>query len=225
MRPVLKVCAFVIVPILPIMPGCGLVRIPAEPDAAPSDGMPPDATIPDALPSDPIPDAMPPPDVLPCRFDLDLTAVNEELEGDSVEYQGLLLYGSRVSIFPGLGLGMVGIGPSDRYIDGVEEVTINFATPPGAADIFYTVAEATDADGDSVRGMHELRAYYFPSGQDARLIDGEARFELNAIFPTLDRASRVTIRARQDGIRVSRLEYSVCQPPAPTLRSSRVRTP
>jgi hypothetical protein len=215
MRPVLKVCPLVI---LPILPGCGLVRIPAEPDAAPLDAMPPDAAVPDAPL---IPDATPPPDSRPCRFDVDLTAVPEVLEGDSVEYQGLLLYGSRVSIYPGLGLGVVGSGPSDRYVDGPEEVTINFASPPGAADIFYTVAEATDADSDSVRGMHELRAYYFPSGQDAIYVDGEDRFDLNGLFPTLDRASRLTIRARQDGIRISRLEYSVCQPPRFTRNGTR----
>lgn len=222
MRPVLKVCALVILPTLPGMAACGLVRIPAELDAAPLDGMPPDAAIPDALP---IPDATPPPDGPPCRFDMDLTAVSEELEGDSVEYQGLLLYGSRVSIYPGLGLGMVGSGPSDRYIDGFEEVTINFTSPPGAADIFYTVAEATDVDGDTVPGLHELRAYYFPSGQATRLIDGDARFDLDALFPDLDRASRLTIRAREDGIRISRLEYSVCQPPPITRNASRLRTP
>ena len=210
MRPVLKVCPLVI---LPILAGCGLVRIPAEPDAASPDAIPPDAAIPDAPL---VPDALPPPDGRPCKFDLDLTAVEEVLEGDSVEYEGLLLYGSRVSIYPGLGLGMVGSGPSDRYIDGLEEVTINFASPPGAADIFYTVAEATDADDDTVPGMHELRAYYFPSGQDAVYVDGDDRFDLNGLFPTLDRASRLTIRARQDGIRISRLEYSVCQPPRAT---------
>jgi hypothetical protein len=219
MRPVLKVCLLVI---LPILPGCGLVRIPAEPDAAPVDGMPLDAAIPDAPV---IPDAMPPPDSRPCRFDVDLTAVSEELEGDSIEYQGLLLYGSRVSIFPGLGLGVVGSGPSDRFVDGPEELTINFASPPGAVDIFYTVEEATDVDGDSVRGMHELQAYYFPSGQDARFIDGEDRFALDGLFPTLDRARRLTIRARQDGIRISRLEYSVCPLPPTTRNGTRLLTP
>lgn len=182
--------------------------------------MPPDATLPDAPP---IPDAMPPPDAFPCRFDLDLTAVNDELEGDTVDYQGVLLYGSRVSIYPGLGLGIVGSGPSDRYIDGAEEVTIIFMSPPGAAEISYTVAEATDADGDTVRGKHELTAYYFPSGQDATVVDGDDRFDLQGLFPTLDRASRLTIRALDDGIRISRLEYSVCQPPSNTLNSTRIR--
>lgn len=207
MRPVLQVCPLVI---LPILPGCGLVRIPAEPDAAPLDGTPLDAAVPDAPL---IPDAMPPPDSRPCKFDLDLTAVPEVLEGDSVEYGGLLLYGSRVSLYPGLGLGMVGSGPSDRYIDGPEELTINFASPPGAVEVFYTVAEATDADGDTLRGLHELRAFYFPSGQDGTLVDGEDRFDLSGLFPTLGRTRRLTIRALQDGIRISRLEYTVCQPP------------
>lgn len=91
-------------------------------------------------------------------------------------------------------------------------VTINFLSPAGAADIVYTVAEATDEDQDSVRGMHELRVFYFPSGQDTTIVDGDGRFDLNALFPTLDRASRLTIRARQDGVRISQVEYSVCQP-------------
>lgn len=190
--------------------------MPAAPDAAPIDASPPDAAQPDAVPP---PDAVPMPDAQPCRFDLDLTAVAEEKAGDSVDHGGVLLYGSLVSIYPGLGLGIAGSGPSDRYIDGVEEVSITFASPPGAVDIAYTVAEATDADGDTVRGTHELRAFYFPSGQDVTFIDGEDRFSLNTIFPTLDRASRVIIRARQDGIRISRLEYSVCpEPPPPQLR-------
>jgi hypothetical protein len=199
--------------------------MPAGPDAAPLDAMPPDAVQPDAVPP---PDAVPIPDALPCRFDLDLTAVAEEKAGDTVDHGGVLLYGSLVSIYPGLGLGIAGSGPSDRYVDGVEEVTISFASPPGATNIFYTVAEATDADSDTVRGMHELRAFYFPSGQDARYIDGEDRFDLNALFPTLDRASRITIRARQDGIRISRLEYSVCPDPLPPQRSvntTRMRPP
>jgi hypothetical protein len=184
--------------------------MPADPDAAPIDAMPSDAPRHDA---GPLPDATPLPDAMPCRFDLDLTAVTEEKAGDSVEHGGVLLYGSLVSIYPGLGLGIAGSGPSDRYVDGVEELSITFASPPGALEVFYTVEEATDADGDSVRGMHELRAFYFPSGQDVRFIDGEDRFDLDAIFPTLDRASRITIRARQDGIRISRLEYSVCSEP------------
>jgi hypothetical protein len=219
MRPVLQVCAIAGIVTLPDMAGCGLVRIPAEPDAVPIDGPPPDAAVPDA---EPIPDASPPPDAPPCRFDLDLTAVAKELEGDTVDYQGVLLYGSRVSLYPGLGLGIIGAGPSDRYVDGLEEVTINFAAPPGAANIFYTVAEATDADDDTVRGMHELRAFYFPSGQDARYVDGEGRFDVDAIFPTLDRARRLTILARQDGVRISRIEYSVCQPPPTTRSASRI---
>lgn len=219
MRPVLKVCAIAGLATLPDMAGCGLVRIPAEPDAAPIDGTPPDAAVPDAAP---IPDAVPPPDAPPCRFDLDLTAVTEELEGDTVEYQGVLLYGSRVSVYPGLGLGVIGGGPSDRYVDGLEEVTINFAAPPGAANIFYTVAAATDADGDTVPGSHELRAFFFPSGQDAQYVDGTGRLDVDAIFPALDRARRLTILARQDGVRISRLEYSVCQPPPTTRSASRI---
>lgn len=193
--------------------------MPAEPDAAPADAMPPDAVTPDAMP---IPDAMPAPDAPQCRFNLDLTAVPEVLEGDTVDYEGLLLYGSRVSLYPGLGLGIIGNGPSDRYVDGTEEVSISFLSPPGAADIFYTVAEATDADGDTVRGMHELRAFYFPTGQDATIIDGEGRFNLNGIFPTLNRTSRLTIRARQDGIRISNVEYSVCLPPPTTRNATRI---
>jgi hypothetical protein len=193
-----------------------MVIMPAGPDAAPLDARPADAAQPDAVP---VPDAIPAPDAQPCRFDLDLTAVPEEIVGDSVEHGGVLMYGSLVSIYPGLGLGIAGGGPSDRYVDGIEEVTIAFASPPGAKTIFYTVEEATDADSDTVRGMHELRAFYFPSGQDALYVDGEGRFNLDALMPTLDRASRITIRARQDGIRISRLEYSVCEdPPPPQLR-------
>lgn len=212
MRPVLKVCVLSILPILSGSPACGVVIMPAEPDARPADAGPADAAQPDAVP---IPDAVPAPDAPPCRFDLDLTAVTEEQSGDSVDYFGVLMYGSLVSIYPGLGLGIAGSGPSDRYVDGVEEVTIAFASPPGATNIFYTVAEATDADGDTVRGMHELRAFYFPSGQDVTFVDGEDRFDLNALFPTLDRATRINIRARQDGIRISRLEYSLCPEPEP----------
>lgn len=196
--------------------------MPAGPDAAPIDAMPADAAQPDAVP---VPDAIPVPDAQPCTFDLDLTAVPEEIVGDTIEYGGVLMYGSLVSIYPGLGLGIAGGGPSDRYVDGTEEVTIAFASPPGAKTILYTVEEATDADSDTVRGMHEIRAFYFPSGQDSRFVDGEDRFSLDALLPTLDRASRVTIRARQDGIRISRLEYSVCEdPPPPQLRVTTTRT-
>jgi hypothetical protein len=225
MQPVLKVCVLSILPILPGSAGCGMAIMRAEPDAAPADAGPADAALPDAVP---IPDAIPAPDAVPCTFDFDLTAVSDEIQGDTVDYQGVRLYSSWVSIYPGLGLGVVGDGPSDRYIDGTEEITISFVSPPGAADISYTVAEATDADGDTVRGMHELRAFYFPSGQDARYIDGEGRFDLDALFPTLDRATRLTIRARQDGIRISRLEYSVCPEPLPlptTVRTSKVHVP
>lgn len=198
-----------------------MVVMPAGPDAAPIDARPADAARPDAVP---VPDAVPSPDAAPCRFSLDLTAVPAEIVGDTVDYGGVLMYGSLVSLYPGLGLGIAGGGPSDRYVDGTEEVTIAFASPPGAKGIFYTVEEATDADDDTVRGMHELRAFYFPSGQDARYIDGEDRFNLDALLPTLDRASRITIRARQDGIRISRLEYSVCEdPPPPQLRVNTTR--
>jgi hypothetical protein len=186
--------------------------MPAGPDAAPLDARPADAAQPDAVP---LPDAVPAPDGPPCRFDLDLTAVPEEIVGDTVDHEGVLMYGSLVSIYPGLGLGIAGGGPSDRFVDGAEEVIIAFASPPGAKTIFYTVEEATDADGDTVRGMHELRAFYFPSGQDAVYVDGEGRFNLDALMPTLDRATRIIIRARQDGIRISRLEYSVCDDPPP----------
>lgn len=200
-----------------------MVIMPAGPDAAPLDARPADAAQPDAVPP---PDAVPVPDAQPCRFDLDLTEVPEEIVGDTVEYGGVLMYGSLVSIYPGLGLGIAGAGPSDRYVDGTEEVTIAFASPPGAKTIFYTVEEATDADSDTVRGMHELKAFYFPSGQDTQWVDGEGRFNLDAILPTLDRASRITIRARQDGIRISRLEYSVCEDPPPpqlSVNSTRIR--
>ena len=197
--------------------------MPAGPDAAPLDARPADAAQPDAVPPT---DAIPVPDALPCRFDLDLTAVPEEIVGDTVEHGGVLMYGSLVSIYPGLGLGIAGGGPSDRYVDGAEEVTIAFASPPGAKTIFYTVEEATDADSDTVRGMHEVKAFYFPSGQDTQFVDGEGRFNLDGILPTLDRASRITIRARQDGIRISRLEYSVCEDPPPpqlSVNSTRIR--
>lgn len=201
-----------------------MVIMPAGPDAAPLDARPADAAQPDAVPP---PDAVPVPDALPCRFDLDLTEVPEEIVGDTVNHGGVLMYGSLVSIYPGLGLGIAGAGPSDRYVDGTEEVTIAFASPPGAKTIFYTVEEATDADSDTVRGMHELKAFYFPSGQDTRWVNGEGRFNLDALLPTLqDRASRITIRARQDGIRISRLEYSVCADPPPpqlSVNSTRIR--
>ncbi|ACY12935.1 hypothetical protein [Haliangium ochraceum] len=218
MQPGLKVCALIGLPLLvsfgASLGACGVVRLPAPPDATPADAAvldaPADAAIADAAPPDAIPDAALP-DAAPCVFEIDLADLAEPLEGDTVDYQGITLYGSRVSLYPGFGLGIIGSGPSDRFIDGLEEVAIVFQVPPGARDVSYRVAAATDADNDTVRGLHHLTARGFPSGAESTLVDSEGVVEIARVFPSLGPISRLTIAGRFDGVRIDRLTYSLCE--------------
>lgn len=214
MRPVLKVCVPRILPVLSVLPACGMVILPAGPDAAAPDATPPDGpSPPDAVVLDapPPPDAAPPPDVSPCTFALDFTTMDNQLS-DTIVIGGLSLQGTFVTLSTGLGLGVAGDGFSPVHVDGSEELELIFDTPPGATGIRYTVADPTDANQDGVRGEHLVHAIFHPEGQDMKVLNGEGTIDLGAMFPSFDRVSRIVISARnQDGIRITELDYSLCE--------------
>lgn len=194
-----------------------MVILPAGPDAAAPDATPPDApSPPDAAPPDAAidalpPDAVPPPDGPPCTFELDFTAMEDRV-GDTITVGGVSLQATLLFVRSGLGLGVDGGGPSDEHVDGSEVLDIVFMSPPGAIDIRYTVADATDGDMDVGRGEHLLRAHFLSGGQDEAHVNGEGTFALDAILEPRDRIAGVTVEARDgDGIRISRLIYSLCE--------------
>jgi hypothetical protein len=119
---------------------------------------------------------------------------------------GLAVAGFGVGVFEGSGVGVWG-GLSDREIDGGEAVAFRFPFPATTRQLRYTVAAASNVDGDGLDGEHLLEGFDAGGvslGVVAR--SGVGVLDATGAFGGA-RLQEIEITAQEDGLTVGRVEY------------------